>query len=222
MANFNEIALNDMMRAIRKNTMPSRSIDVFEELLREIDSEEVDVIVTSMNQFIEEFMLIKDSAKNAREKRFKSRMINVNFIKPERFFKEVCLMTDKAIAVNSCIFLYNTNLLNDVEHATFCTSVKSLAGELNVDPDLMDEYSMREELATGEISQEIKQEITNLFNEIGCNYEDNTALLNLHEKCRKLVLVWNYIPAIIKAIIQTERRKLGFDTNSKRFPVCQS
>lgn len=37
------------------------------------------------------------------------------------------------------------------------------------------------------------------------------------EATRKIVLLWNYIPAITKAILQTKRRSLGLDKNSKRF-----
>ena len=39
----------------------------------------------------------------------------------------------------------------------------------------------------------------------------------LKETARKEMLVWNYIPAIIKAVMQTKRRSLDMDTNSKKF-----
>ena len=39
----------------------------------------------------------------------------------------------------------------------------------------------------------------------------------IRERCRKVVLMWNYLPAIVKAIIQTKRRSLGLDANSKKF-----
>lgn len=37
------------------------------------------------------------------------------------------------------------------------------------------------------------------------------------EECRKIVLCWQYMPAIVKAIIQTKRRSLKLDQNSKKF-----
>lgn len=40
---------------------------------------------------------------------------------------------------------------------------------------------------------------------------------NDKEEIRRVVLLWNYMPAIVKAIIQTKRRKLGLDQNSKKF-----
>jgi hypothetical protein len=37
------------------------------------------------------------------------------------------------------------------------------------------------------------------------------------EVARKVVLLYNYIPAIVKALIQTKRRGLNLDNNSKMF-----
>lgn len=45
-------------------------------------------------------------------------------------------------------------------------------------------------------------------------YED---ALKLYDTCRKIVLMYNYLPAIVKAFIQTKRRSLNMDTNSKKF-----
>ena len=41
----------------------------------------------------------------------------------------------------------------------------------------------------------------------------------IREECRKVILLWNYNPAIVKAIIQTKRRALNLDKNpqAKRF-----
>ena len=39
----------------------------------------------------------------------------------------------------------------------------------------------------------------------------------LKELARKEMLVWNYIPGVIKAIIQTKRREMNMDNNSKKF-----
>ena len=40
---------------------------------------------------------------------------------------------------------------------------------------------------------------------------------NIHECARKVVLMWNYLPVIVKAFIQTKRRTLNLDKNSKKF-----
>lgn len=40
---------------------------------------------------------------------------------------------------------------------------------------------------------------------------------NDREEIRRVILLWNYMPAIVKAIIQTKRRRLGLDQNSKKF-----
>ena len=41
----------------------------------------------------------------------------------------------------------------------------------------------------------------------------------IREEGRKVILLWNYDPAIVKAIIQTKRRALNLDKNPqmKRF-----
>ena len=52
-----------------------------------------------------------------------------------------------------------------------------------------------------------------------CPRRDNFIkdLENVKELARKEMLLWNYIPAIVKAVIQTKRRSLNMDTNSKKF-----
>ena len=59
------------------------------------------------------------------------------------------------------------------------------------------------------------------FNTIFYNVDHTNEYIKLFEilkeKARKEMLVWNYIPAIIKAVIQTKRRSLNMDTNSNKF-----
>jgi hypothetical protein len=40
---------------------------------------------------------------------------------------------------------------------------------------------------------------------------------DMKELARKVMLLYNHIPAVYKALIQTKRRKLGLDCNSKKF-----
>jgi hypothetical protein len=40
---------------------------------------------------------------------------------------------------------------------------------------------------------------------------------DVKELARKEMLVWNYIPGVIKAVIQTKRREMNMDNNSKKF-----
>lgn len=44
--------------------------------------------------------------------------------------------------------------------------------------------------------------------------EDKEAV---YEHYRKIFLLWNYMPSIVKALIMTKRRSLGLDSNSKKF-----
>ena len=59
--------------------------------------------------------------------------------------------------------------------------------------------------------------INRLFYTVDHTNEYIKRLDDLKETARKEMLVWNYIPAIIKAVMQTKRRSLNMDTNSKKF-----
>ena len=54
--------------------------------------------------------------------------------------------------------------------------------------------------------------IINLLTGVNENEKDK-----IKELARREMLVWNYLPAVVKALIQTRRRQLGMDKNSKRF-----
>lgn len=40
-----------------------------------------------------------------------------------------------------------------------------------------------------------------------------------NEECRKVILLWNYLPMVVKAILQTKKRSLGIENNSSKFPT---
>ena len=67
------------------------------------------------------------------------------------------------------------------------------------------------------MSDILKEKIKNPYVEI----ETKISLPNVNaeklELARQVVLLYNYLPAIVKALIQTKRRGLNLDKNSKQF-----
>ena len=61
---------------------------------------------------------------------------------------------------------------------------------------------------------ELSQEASRWYNngEMDTDWTDD-----FKEIARKTMLLYHYIPAIYKALIQTKRRELGLDCNSNRF-----
>ena len=154
---LNEKSIQETMLAVKRNTATSKCITVFEELLFEVskmDESFVCTLIPDLNKFIEESFKVFGEADKLTDKRYKSKMISSDFIRPESFF------------VRTKAALKKKYKLGDDKHTVF---------------------------------------------------NPNDILGGDTELSRKMLLLWNYIPAICKAIIQTKRRKLGFDKNSKKF-----
>jgi hypothetical protein len=185
-----EETVNPLMKTIRNNALPSICISNFEALLTEIsDDEVVRIVASDMNSLIEELMILFREVDKMGEARFKARIITDNFIQPGRFFKRTTKIVKKYIRL--------MNLIND----EFTPSNKVIF-QINSNHKVED--------LTGFVDT---QSVDN--SEWDCvnvkNYRD------YRELSRKVILLWNYIPAIIKSLIQTERRKLNLDNNSIKF-----
>lgn len=191
---INRKALSDLMITIHKNTENSACIDNFENLLNEIrDPVFVNTVVNSMHNMLTETFELFNAVKKVPQKRFKSKMISTSFIKPMRFFNKVKHLANEAMEERSVIEF----LSGEKSDITVNTEGKKI---------ILEDDSMN----------------TAIFSRMKDLYESNDIDLMNHlndikENARKEMLIWNYIPAVIKAIIQTKRRSLGMDTNSKRF-----
>ena len=227
---INETGLNELMVSIRRNAKNSACIENFENLLREIDNPEfVNVTVNSMTNFLSEWFELLRSVRCVQEKKFRSKMLTTQFIEPMRFFNRVKKMTDDQMKIRSIIedieIYRNTNAywkrspnyVSSLRRSS--VTVDTNRKRINVTNEEIEKYI--KENASYELTEEqtgcygIIVDVSNL------SADDFERLLpgrnELKELARKEMLVWNYIPGVIKAIIQTKRREMNMDNNSKKF-----
>ena len=227
---INETGLNELMVSIRRNVKNSACIENFENLLREIDNPEfVNVTVNSMTNFLSEWFELLRSVRCVQEKKFRSKMLTTQFIEPMRFFNRVKKMADEQMKIRSIIedieIYRNTNAywkrspnyVSSLRRSS--VTVGTNRKRINVTNEEIEKYI--KENATYELTEEqtgcygIIVDVSNL------SADDFERLLpgrnELKELARKEMLVWNYIPGVIKAIIQTKRREMNMDNNSKKF-----
>ena len=227
---INETGLNELMVSIRRNAKNSACIENFENLLREIDNPEfVNVTVNSMTNFLSEWFELLRSVRCVQEKKFRSKMLTTQFIEPMRFFNRVKKMADEQMKIRSIIedieiyrnvskpWKLNSHDVSSLRRSS--VTVDTNRKRINVTNDEIEKYI--KENATYELTEEqtgcygIIVDVSNL------SADDFERLLpgrnELKELARKEMLVWNYIPGVIKAIIQTKRREMNMDNNSKKF-----
>ena len=227
---INETGLNELMVSIRRNAKNSACIENFENLLREIDNPEfVNVTVNSMTNFLSEWFELLRSVRCVQEKKFRSKMLTTQFIEPMRFFNRVKKMADEQMKIRSIIedieiyrnaneyWKRSPNYVSSLRRSS--VTVDTNRKRINVTNEEIEKYI--KENATYELTKEqtgcygIIVDVSNL------SADDFERLLpgrnELKELARKEMLVWNYIPGVIKAIIQTKRREMNMDNNSKKF-----
>ena len=227
---INETGLNELMVSIRRNAKNSACIENFENLLREIDNPEfVNVTVNSMTNFLSEWFELLRSVRFVQEKKFRSKMLTTQFIEPMRFFNRVKKMADEQMKIRSIIedieiyrnaneyWKRNSHDVSSLRRSS--VTVDTNRKRINVTNEEIEKYI--KENATYELTEEqtrcygIIDDVSNL------SVDDFERLLpgrnELKELARKEMLVWNYIPGVIKAIIQTKRREMNMDNNSKKF-----
>lgn len=227
---INETGLNELMVSIRRNAKNSACIENFENLLREIDNPEfVNVTVNSMTNFLSEWFELLRSVRCVQEKKFRSKMLTTQFIEPMRFFNRVKKMADEQMKIRSIIedieiyrnvskpWKLNSHDVSSLRRSS--VTVDTNRKRINVTNEEIEKYI--KENATYELTEEqtgcygIIVDVSNL------SADDFERLLpgrnELKELARKEMLVWNYIPGVIKAIIQTKRREMNMDNNSKKF-----
>ena len=227
---INETGLNELMVSIRRNAKNSACIENFENLLREIDNPEfVNVTVNSMTNFLSEWFELLRSVRCVQEKKFRSKMLTTQFIEPMRFFNRVKKMADEQMKIRS--------IIEDIEIYRNVSKPWKLnshdVSSLRRSPVTVDTNRKRINVTNEEIEKYIKENATYELTkeQTGCygiivdvsnlSADDFERLLpgrnELKELARKEMLVWNYIPGVIKAIIQTKRREMNMDNNSKKF-----
>lgn len=220
MSKINFDSVSEMMAVIRKNTQHSSCIDTYEKLLKEIENEEVvRTAVSDMNRFIEECMLLFKEIDKMENKRFKSKMLTDDFICPERFFKSSLKMTNQYLYLNAALnYRFTDNDYNNV--IKYSISNKNRLGDV-WKKQYFDKKSEKSVYSSNEVekSDEYFKKNDIFVNKILSKFNVTEDSPEIREECRKVILLWNYQPAIVKAIIQTKRRALNLDKNPqmKRF-----
>ena len=205
---LNKQALDELMVVIRRNTQHSACIDNFEKLLYEIDDPIfVNTVVSSMYNLLTEVFELFYVIDRIPQKKFKAKMLTTQFIEPMRFFSRVKNLANSSMKIRAAIELLEqkyTDVTVDTDRNPMRLSIEDAEKIINkaIDPD----------------SNYVNWETINrIFYNVDHTNEYIKLFERLKEKARKEMLVWNYIPAIIKAVIQTKRRSLDMDTNSKKF-----
>ena len=205
---LNKKALDELMVVIRRNTQHSACIDNFENLLYEIDDPIfVNAVVSSMYNLLTEVFELFYAINRVPQKKFKAKMLTIQFVEPMRFFSRVKNLANSSMKIRAAIEFLEKNytyLTVDTDRNPIRLSIEDAEKIINkaIDPD----------------SNYVNWETINrIFYNVDHTNEYIKLFERLKEKARKEMLVWNYIPAIIKAVIQTKRRSLNMDTNSNKF-----
>ena len=205
---LNKKALDELMVVIRRNTQHSACIDNFEKLLYEIDDPIfVNAVVSSMYNLLTEVFELFYAINRVPQKKFKAKMLTIQFVEPMRFFSRVKNLANSSMKIRAAIEFLEKNytyLTVDTDRNPIRLSIEDAEKIINkaIDPD----------------SNYVNWETINrIFYNVDHTNEYIKLFERLKEKARKEMLVWNYIPAIIKAVIQTKRRSLNMDTNSNKF-----
>ena len=205
---LNKQALDELMVVIRRNTQHSACIDNFEKLLYEIDDPIfVNTVVSSMYNLLTEVFELFYVIDRIPQKKFKAKMLTTQFIEPMRFFFRVKNLADSSMKIRAAIELLEqkyTDVTVDTDRNPMRISIEDAEKIIN------------KVIGTGSNYVNWKT-INKLFYTVDHTNEYIQRLEGIKETARKEMLVWNYIPAIIKAVIQTKRRSLDMDNNSKKF-----
>ena len=206
---LNETALKELMVVIRRNSQESPCITNFENLLHEIDSPVfINTVVNSTFDFLTEVFELFGAVDKVPQKKFKSKMLTTEFIDPMRFFGRVKQLADKDMDVRAAIELYEKK----TSGATLDTNRKPV--RLSIEEA---EHIINKNFVFVGPEDDKLRYVTRTWKEINVHGLPQMRCEYLKELARKEMLVWNYIPAIVKAVLQTKRRSLDMDKNSKRF-----
>ena len=204
---LNKKALDELMVVIRRNTQHSACIDNFEKLLYEIDDPIfVNAVVSSMYNLLTEVFELFYAIDRVPQKKFKAKMLTTQFVEPMRFFSRVKNLANSSMKIRAAIELLEqkyTDVTVDTDRNPMRLSIEDAEKIINKVIDTGSNYVNW-------------KTINKLFYTVDHTNEYIQRLEGIKETARKEMLVWNYIPAIIKAVIQTKRRSLDMDNNSKK------
>lgn len=194
--------IKDLMITIRRNTQGSKCIEIFESLLNEVEDKEfVDTVITDTHNFITEFMRLCKDVDNMKNLDYKSRILTHEFILPQKYFR-------KSHNFAKVYLLMYDRLTNIYSHPVYDVEKGIILSNVNFLGDI--HHKVAEDFTANDIV-----EIYKYFSDLsGLSVKEVKAKKEL---TRMVILLYNYLPAIVKALIQTKRRSLDLDKNSKKF-----
>lgn len=192
--------IRDLMISIRRNTQGSNCITIFERLLNEIsDKDVVDTVIVDMHRFITEFSRLCKDVDNMRNLDFIAKILTHDFIQPYR-----CFHNSRKIAG---LYLWMSDILKEkIKNPYVEIETKISLPNVNALGDIYhkENYDAKDLLKVSKYFGDLSK----------LSFDEAKEKLEL---ARQVVLLYNYLPAIVKALIQTKRRGLNLDKNSKQF-----
>lgn len=186
--------IRDLMISIRRNTQGSKCIDVFETLLNEIsDKEVVDTAIVDTHRFITEFSRLCHEVDNMKQLDYIARILTNEFIKPYKFFYNSYQTAKRYLLMNDI-------LLDKYSHPVYEPEKKIVLSNIN----RLGQLEHKKNYTSDDVVN-----ITKYFGDLS-----NLSVEEVKDKlelARKVILLYNYMPAIVKALIQTKRRSLNLD-----------
>ena len=192
--------IKELMVSIHRNTQGSKCIDVFEMLLKEIsDKNVVYTTVVDMHRFVSEFSRLCRDIDNMKNIDFISRILTDEFFHPERFFTESRKLTELYLLMSDVLEDKYKYIVQDIEKKIMLSGRNKL-GQI---------YHKENYTAQDVVN------VTKFFGDLSDLSSEEVK--EKYELARQVVLLYNYMPAIVKAFIQTKRRSLDLDKNSTKF-----
>ena len=191
--------IKDLMITIRRNTQCSKCIDNFENLLNEVEDKEfVDTVIIDVNRFITEFSRLCKEVDNMKNLDYIARVLTYDFIQPYKYFRKSHKMTELYLLMNDMLQKNYQHAVYDIDKHIVLPNNNFLGNIYHKETFTNDNVAMVAEHfgITGLSAKQVKER---------------------KEVARKVILLYNYLPAIVKALVQTKRRKLNLDKNSKMF-----
>lgn len=190
--------LDEMMVSIRKNVKPSPStcITNFENLLKEIDSKDkriTNIFIREVSNFLNNLFKLFHEVDKISSKEIKAKMLTREFINIDSYFKKSKSIANRLMRMRAGLEYFETEK-HKLSRYTKDTSRNII--KLNYKE-----------------AAELDHSASRWYN----GSKDVNWTVNFKEMARKTMLLYYHIPAIYKALIQTKRREIGLDCNSKKF-----
>ena len=185
-----EQSLQEMMLAIRRNAKQSECIDNFENLIKEIYYCKItDIFISEMSGFLSKLFELFREVDKLENTKLKAKIIHKDFICPEKYFKKSKDIANRLMRLRASVEYIESGKLSNITK--------------NADRE--------------DIARPTSTEASNILGIGRIIWPELDSWEEIKEVARKTMLLYHYIPAVYKALIQTKRRELGLDCNSSKF-----